>query len=144
MKRHWCRHCGRALSGRKTRYCDFSCRSAADRAELRSEFIRAYGGKCACCGCAVAEFLSLDHTGPRGIGDLHRRVTKTRGVRMYRLLKAQGWPKDGFRLLCSNCQFCMAWFGRCVHETKPWLFRSEEARQGETYSPTVETLVVSG
>lgn len=62
----------------------------------------------------MPQFLSLDHTD--GGGDKHRKQTGTRGWRMYKLLRDQGWPKLKYRLLCYNCNFARAHFGKCPHE----------------------------
>ena len=70
----------------------------------------AYGGyKCACCGEADPEFLTLDHSDGNG-GD-HRRSRSTTGNNwgwgghhLYLLLKQKGFP-PGFQVLCMNCNF---------------------------------------
>lgn len=43
----------------------------ARRRRLRAEVIAAYGGRCACCGEATPEFLSIDHV--NNDGAQHRR-----------------------------------------------------------------------
>lgn len=49
--------------------------------KLRKNIYDAYGGAfCACCGENQQEFLSIDHI--NGNGNEHRRLTKTRGVRI--------------------------------------------------------------
>lgn len=113
----FCEHCG-SPAGRR-RFCSADCREAFRRAETRREFIEAYGGKCQCSGgCDVTEpdFLSLDHIFRDGAR--HRRSTGVRGYAMYRLLKAQGWPRDRYRLLCHNCNMARAHFDRCPHERR--------------------------
>jgi hypothetical protein len=115
MNIHFCETCGSATEGK--RFCNQKCRSEFDRAEIRAEFIKAYGGKCQCPGgCDISDpgFLSLDHI--HGGGDKHRKKTGTRGWAMYRKIKEEGWPKDRYRLLCFNCNFARQIWGKCPHE----------------------------
>lgn len=114
----FCSQCGQSLRALQKEFCGSRCRQAAEREALRSEFIRAYGGKCQCpggCDVRIAQFLSLDHTD--GGGDKHRKKTGTRGWRMYKLLREQGWPKLKYRLLCYNCNMSRAFHGKCPHES---------------------------
>lgn len=69
-------------------------------AALRAEMIAAYGGQCACCGEAEPIFLDLDHI--YNDGAAHRRELGN-GVQVQLSLKAAGWPRDRFQLLCCNC-----------------------------------------
>jgi hypothetical protein len=80
--------------------------------KLKSEMIAAYGGQCACCGERSIEFLTLDHI--NGGGRKHREELGG-GNAIARDLKRRGWPKDGYRLLCANCNSALAWFGYCPH-----------------------------
>ena len=85
------------------------------RRAIRAEVIVAYGGKCSCCGEATPEFLAIDHIngrdkGPRGHGD------NKLGFQMYFWLRKNGFPKNNYRLLCSNCNNSRGWFGYCPHE----------------------------
>lgn len=71
-------------------------RFKADRDRLLREAIKAYGGKCECCGERESLFLTIDH--------LQRKSrNEPRGHNLYRKLRMQGWPKDKYRLLCFNC-----------------------------------------
>lgn len=80
---------------------------------LKLEMIVAYGGGCACCGEMAYEFLTLDHVNRDGAQ--HRRtVGSTKQV--YMDLKRRGWPKDGYRLLCMNCNFATRYGDPCPHE----------------------------
>ena len=116
----FCEACGTPIGPRR-KYCAF-CRPQASkeyRAELRTEFVKAYGGKCQCPGgCQVVEerFLTLEHV--NGGGDQHRRRTKTSGYKMYQWLKDRGWPKEGYRLECFNCNLSRGYWGKCPHEEK--------------------------
>lgn len=80
--------------------------------QLKHEVIDAYGGRCACCGESAIEFMTIDHTD--GGGSDHRKKTgKGRGI--YKDLKARGFPKDGFQVLCFNCNIALGFYGYCPH-----------------------------
>lgn len=79
--------------------------------KLKQELIAAYGGRCACCGETAFEFLQIDHS--NGGGGRHR---KTLTVHMAAHLKAEGYPKNGYRLLCANCNSSIGLYGYCPHE----------------------------
>lgn len=84
---------------------------------LRLEVIAAYGGKCVCCGEATPEFMSIDHI--NGRGKEHRDgVMRATGQNLYAWLRANGFPKDEYRLLCCNCNLARGFFGACPHETR--------------------------
>ena len=99
-------------------YADRDRQKANNRAYLwrwRLEMVFAYGGRCTCCGEEEPAFLTLDHIG--GWGATHRRVMKLRGGRQtYRWLKQQGWPQEGFGLLCCNCQAGVQQPRGCPHQ----------------------------
>lgn len=63
--------------------------------------IEVYGGKCECCGEEIAEFLTLEHK--RKDGAEHRRKVGQNAQAQLVDLKRRGWPKEGFGLLCFNC-----------------------------------------
>lgn len=79
--------------------------------ELKQEMIQAYGGKCLCCGETAFEFLSLDH-----IDGERPKEWPRGGHQLYRRLRKLGWPKDGLRLLCMNCNTAIGFYGHCPHE----------------------------
>lgn len=81
--------------------------------ELKQEIIKAYGGKCACCGEATFEFLTIDHI--NGHGREHVRTHGT-GRTIYYWLKHRGFPKKDFQLLCCNCNFAKGHYGCCPHK----------------------------
>lgn len=76
--------------------------------------IAAYGGKCVCCGEAHEEFLTIDHIGGRN-GNNHP-WPKRAGTGIYAKLKALGWPRDAYRLLCMNCNFAIRYGDKCPHD----------------------------
>lgn len=79
----------------------------------RELIIRMYGGKCECCGEATHEFLQLDHA--NNDGNEHRKLIGG-GQPFYRWIIKQGCPKEGFRLLCCNCNWSRGRWGYCPHE----------------------------
>lgn len=87
----------------------------AYRQRLRRQMIVAYGSRCACCGEDESAFLTLDHV--NGGGKEHRRRAGNTD-KMLREIRARGWPKDEFRLLCWNCN-CGRRGGECPH-VNPW------------------------
>lgn len=83
---------------------------------LRAEMIAAYGGRCACCGEAEPIFLDLDHVHNDGKRD---RAIRGNGQRLIVWLKANGWPRDRYQLLCSNCNQGKARNdGVCPHKSR--------------------------
>ncbi len=68
---------------------------------IKTDMIIAYGDKCIICGETHYNFLGIDHV--NGGGTKHRESIGGSGRRFYAWLKRQGWPKDSYRLLCSNC-----------------------------------------
>lgn len=66
---------------------------------LKAEAIKAYGGRCACCGEKDYRFLTLDHV--NGDGEKIRR-TFTGSKQCYRMARDAGYP-DTYQILCWNC-----------------------------------------
>lgn len=97
------------------RYVAVRQRSAA---KLRSELIAAYGGECACCGEQEPGFLTLEHIGRTG---KRHRDEVGQGEAVWRDLKKRGWPKDGFTLLCWNCNMATSRGRTCPHKDRPAL-----------------------
>jgi len=79
---------------------------------LKAEMITAYGGHCVCCGETDPLMLALDHVNGNGQED---RARHGRGRVLYAYLRRQGWPQDGYRLLCHNCNMSVGFFGYCPH-----------------------------
>lgn len=117
-----CRPClaegGRSETAKEKRR-DYNKRCLAERGEqlrreavekkrrVKAEVLAAYGGRCACCGEATPEFLAVDHI--NGLG-----ARKREGA-IYSFLKARGFPKDNYRLLCHNCNTSKGLLGFCPH-----------------------------
>lgn len=87
---------------------------AETRKRVRDELVAAYGGKCACANCPETNpaFLCLDHI--NGDGKAHRMKM---GSHTYADLRRRGWPQEGFRLLCWNCNSATRFGRTCPHET---------------------------
>jgi hypothetical protein len=83
------------------------------RERNRAELVAAYGGKCACAKCPEtnAAFLCLDHI--NGDGKTHRLKV---GSHTYADLRRRGWPQEGYRLLCWNCNALTRFGKKCPHE----------------------------
>jgi hypothetical protein len=60
--------------------------------------------------------LTVDHIA--GGGNAHRRSLTGGGYRLYEFLKSRGWPKEGFRVLCMNCNWGRRDTGVCPHELR--------------------------
>lgn len=84
-------------------------RSQKNRLRLRFEVMRHYGGenpKCAICGVAYIECLSIDHI--NGGGSKHKKTGKF--TDLTRWLKKHGFP-PGYRVLCHNCNQALGHYG---------------------------------
>lgn len=78
--------------------------------------IAAYGGACTCCSEPRPEFLSLEHTA--GDGAAHRAKVGRNGQAQLVDLKRRGWPKDGYTVLCFNCNIAKGAHGQCPHQVE--------------------------
>lgn len=82
------------------------CQTCLDKANIsqtrkswmrKAEVLRAYGGKCQECGETHFMKLSVDHVDNDGAN--HRKKIGN----LYDWLKKNGFPKEGFQILCYNC-----------------------------------------
>lgn len=90
---------------------------------LRKEILSAYGGKCNCCGESQPLFLEVDHS--KNDGFEHRSKIGRGSKPFYGWLKRNSFPKNGFQLLCANCnQGKHRNGGICPHKLKNTLFSS--------------------
>jgi hypothetical protein len=71
----------------------------ARHARLKAEMIAAYGGKCSVCGESHPEFLSLG----RWHNDDPEAARQAKRAGFYYWVRRQGWPQNGYRLFCFNC-----------------------------------------
>ena len=120
-----CSQCStQAIKGRsKCERCleKFTIYSKKHRDALKREILEAYGNHCACCDETEPLFLTIDHINQDGAE--HRRSIGGQrwaagGTNTYRWLKQNGFPRDNFQLLCSNCNTGRARNGGiCPHQT---------------------------
>lgn len=98
------------------------------RRRLRLAALEAYGNRCACCGEARWEFLTIDHIEGRGAGARERaqygvgtkdtKPTKKRGSGGYSAFFrdiAKNVDLTKYRVLCMNCNFAVGTVGYCPH-----------------------------
>lgn len=80
------------------------------RDKRKAEIIAAYGGKCTCPGCTVAEpeFLTVEHLGKDG------KAHRASGVSVYADIRRRGFPPD-YTIYCFNCNIAKSLFGSCPH-----------------------------
>jgi len=106
---------------RKTKYGKENYRKYREQKILRHKIVCKnnkkkvfdfYGDKCACCGEKNIEFLAIDHI--NGGGNKHRKGKGDRSL-IY-LVREEGYPKDRYRLLCSNCNHSLGARGYCPHQ----------------------------
>ena len=95
----------------------FKRQSRESRERLRAEVFSAYGDRCDCCGETSKAFLTLDHVNRDG--NKHRAMFGGRkgcsSRQIFLDLKRRGWPKDGFRILCMNCNWATRFGAECPH-----------------------------
>lgn len=80
--------------------------------KLRAEMFAAYGSRCSCCGEAEQRFLTLEHVNRDG--NEHRARMKGRASAISELRRL-GWPRNGYTILCWNCQMASWIYGACPH-----------------------------
>jgi hypothetical protein len=111
--------CGMCLSRRRywddpEKHRDQSRRAQAEgRQHLRDQMVAAYGGQCSCPRCPETNpaFLTLEHV--NGDGKAHRAKV---GSHTYADLRRRRWPKEGYTLLCWNCNAMTRGGRTCPHE----------------------------
>lgn len=103
----------RAYYERNRQKMNEQCRDYKRR--LKAEMVAAYGGRCECCGEAEITFLTLEHVNRDG-ADHKRRLGTNGGHAIWLDLKKRGWPKDGFTLLCWNCNCSTKNGAACAHK----------------------------
>lgn len=107
-----CAHCGRSLIEGRCSYC--SLMKSKSKSKLKSDVFTAYGNKCTCCGELEKSFLSIDHV--NGGGNAHRKLLNGN---FYLWLRKNKFPKEGFALLCFNCNLGRRINGGiCPHKLK--------------------------
>lgn len=91
---------------------DKNAYARAVRKALRMQFIEAYGGKCICCGITEWQFLTVEHINRDG--KAHRQIYRS-SAQVLADLRRRGWPKEGYELLCFNCNRARWEHGVCPH-----------------------------
>lgn len=82
----------------------FALYGIRQRDNLKLEMVEAYGGKCQHCSETDPIVLTLDHIHDDSHVEKELYGLNARGGhKNYQRLKAEGWPKDRFQLLCFNC-----------------------------------------
>jgi hypothetical protein len=81
--------------------------------KLRKEMLVAYGEYCHCCGETEEEFLTLEHLNRDG--GKHRKEVGG-GWAVIRELRDNGWPTDGYTILCMNCNWATRFGSTCPHK----------------------------
>ncbi len=100
----------------RTNQKTISAKGSAMRLALKREMADAYGGACTCCGETEVEFLTIEHI--NGDAVQHRKSLNTTagGYVIYQDLKKRGWPKDGYTVLCYNCNCASSGDRICPHK----------------------------
>lgn len=81
------------------------------RAKIKIEMVEAYGGECKECGEVDSIVLNLDHIEDNGA--VERRDSGIKGgFKFYMQLRKQGWPQEGYQLLCCNCNYRKEYYRR--------------------------------
>jgi hypothetical protein len=122
----------RKKDGRPARYCK-ECESAYQKQyrvknwgdvysskveyahRVREEGIAALGGKCACCGETINEFITLDHINGRTEEDYHSGGLRRTGKAAWMKARSDGWDTGKYQILCYNCNCAKGAYGTCPH-----------------------------
>jgi hypothetical protein len=95
-------------------YYDAACRQCAgkkQRAKLRLEFLKEFGGKCSCCGETHPLFLTLEH-----INGQDHKASKATHFQL-QIAKREKWDKKKYECLCIACNWAKGIFGQCPHRS---------------------------
>jgi hypothetical protein len=99
----------------------------------REELFARLGGKCECCGEDNYAFLTLEHrqgVPEEHLAPEHRRKLRNGGGRrstvdIYRLVLAEGAPREKYGLLCFNCNVATHRYGICPHRVESGVIASQ-------------------
>lgn len=83
------------------------------RHKLRADGLAEYGTQCTCCGESDIHFLTLEHINGR-----KQEEKGLTGAKMWAYLKRLGWPKEGYTVLCFNCNCAKGIYGTCPHQRR--------------------------
>lgn len=76
--------------------------------EYKQAFLDMYGGKCACCGESLFDFLTIEHRQGQ------QKITRRTGLVAYRDSVKEYRP-DLYEVLCWNCNCAKGKLGYCPH-----------------------------
>jgi hypothetical protein len=74
-------------------------RHKKNREDRKRLIVNAYGGECAFCQHSIIQHLTIDHINGVSEEDMNRRS----GMKLYKYLIDNDFPKDNYQLLCYNC-----------------------------------------
>lgn len=80
---------------------------------IRERVIEKYGGKCACCGEMIFQFLSFDHK--EGRGRQHREKILQETKQKFVVWLDKNPKQEDIQLLCHNCNLSLGHYGFCPH-----------------------------
>ncbi len=122
--KHWCRGCEAAHF--KEYYKEHGEELRASAREYHKtwkdkrfdEVLQALGNRCACCGEDNIVFLTVDHINNDGYKE--KKNGRRSGRALWSRVRAEGFPKDKYRILCFNCNCGRARLANkiCPHELK--------------------------
>lgn len=82
-------------------------KNCRDRARVKA--LEMYGKVCQCCGENRIEFLAIDHINRDGKKNRKQVATSAKGffspTKFFLWAVSEGIPREGFRVLCHNCNF---------------------------------------
>jgi len=96
-RKHTCKKCIKSQYFATNKDKVYEYRKAREK-RTKLEVIAHYGGKCACCGETIVEFLTMDHI--YGGGRKHAKELKK--TRFFMWVKRNNYP-DSLQILCFNC-----------------------------------------
>ncbi len=97
----------RWIDRNRDRYNEIQREAKAKRKRI---VLDAYGSKCSCCGEHRYEFLTIEHLFKNGAK--HRKKVQD----TYRWLIANKFPREGFTILCYNCNMAEGINKVCPHK----------------------------
>lgn len=104
----------------------FAHYAAKQRDKLKLEMIVAYGGSCQICNEDDPIVLVLDHIDDDAHVEKELYGDNARGGhKHYGRLKAEGWPKERFQLLCHNCNYKKEFHRRRDGIFERWGYKNE-------------------
>lgn len=106
----------------KVIYVQYKSRTPAERKRwyaktkwgLFNKILDHYGRRCNCPGCLETnvKFLTIDHVNNNG--SEHRKSITGQTLGIYRDIINRGFPDD-FQIMCHNCNWGKARYGKCPH-----------------------------